>query len=331
MTALAHSKRSIRYLPREAVANLGLSGLAMADAIENSLRAVTQGAVHNFPKTTKALPDGRLFQSIMAVGTSAPAPLMAATKVIGLSSQNGTLNLPHLGGVIVLNDGQTGLPMAIMDATWITEARTAAISLVAARRYARPHSKRIGFIASGAQAYAHLWVFKEFFPLEMVTAYSRGRASAEELANKARAMGLEARVTTDPHDAVSNQDIVVTSVPAAPELSPFLDATWLDAGSFATLVDLGRAWRPVGFDAVAHRIVDDRALAKASAAYRKLVPDGPYSAELADIATNPAIGRANDSEIAVFTFQGLALADLAVAALALQAAEDFGAGILLPA
>lgn len=328
---MAHSTRSIRYLPREAVSKLGLSGLAMADAIEAALRASTQGAVHNFPKTTKVLPDGRLFQSIMAVGTSAPAPQMAATKVIGLSSQNAKLDLPHLGGVIVLNDGQTALPMAIMDATWITEARTAALSLVAARRYAKPTSKRIGFVACGAQAFSHLWVFKEFFPLSSVTAYSRSPSSAATLADKARAMGLEARVATDPRDAVSDQDIVVTSVPAAPELNPFLNAAWLSPGSFATFVDLGRAWHPAGFETVAHRIVDDRALAAASAAYRKLIPDAPYSAELTDIATNPALGRTHDNERAVFTFQGLALADLAVAALALQAAEASGAGTLLPA
>ena len=301
----------------------------MADAIEITLKAAAQGAAQNFPKTTKVLPDGRLFQSIMAVGLSDPAPRMAATKVVGLSSANAKRGLPHLGGLIVLNDGETGLPVAIMDATWITEARTAAISLIAARRYAKSTSQRIGFVACGAQAFSHLWVFRELFPLTTVTAYSRSKASADHLLEKARALGLEARVVEHPREAVAEQDIVITSVPDAPGLSPFLDAAWLSPGSFASLVDLGRSWAADGFERFEHRVVDDRAQAAASAAYRKLTPPGPYTAELTDIVGDPGLGRKGGQERAVFTFQGLALADLAVAALALRSAEDAGAGIFL--
>ena len=328
---MAGSQVSIRYLSRDAVASLGLSGRQMAEAIEATLKAAVDGAAQNFPKTSKVLPDGRLFQSIMAIGLSAPAPLMAATKVIGLSSSNSQRGLPHLGGVIVLNDGVTGLPAAIMDATWITEARTAAISLVVARRFARQNSRRIGFIACGGQALSHLWVFKEIFPLSTVTAYSRSKASAEKLARAAKEMGLEARTTDDPRAAISEQDIVVSSVPAAPGLEPFLRPEWLSPGSFATLVDLGRSWHPHGFETFAHVIVDDRTQAAASAAYRKLTPDGPYTADLSDLAKDPDLGRTRDTDRAVFTFQGMALADLAVAALALRAAEAANIGTLLPA
>jgi len=302
----------------------------MADAIESVVNAAAHGAAQNFPKTSKVLPDGRLFQSIMAVGLGAPAPLMTATKVVGLSAANAQRGLPHLGGVIVLNDGETGLPRAVMDATWITEARTAAISLIVARRYARAGAQRIGFIACGGQALSHLWVFKEVFPLSVVTAYSRSRASAEKLADAAREMGLVARVTDDPRVAVAEQDIVVTSVPDGPGLTPFLDADWLAPGSFATLVDLGRSWRADGFEAFAHIIVDDRGQAAASAAYRKLTPAGPYTADLTEIAGDAGLGRSSDDERAVFTFQGMALADLAVAALAFQAAEAANIGTVLP-
>ena len=302
----------------------------MADAVESVLQAAARGQAQNFPKTSKVLEDGRLFQSIMAVGLAEPAPLMAATKVVGLSLSNSARGLPHLGGLIILNDGETGMPAAIMDATWITEARTAAISLLAARRYARPDASRIGFVACGAQAHSHLWVFNEVFPLKEVTAYSRSRASAETLAEQARTMGIKARVATEPRDAVADQDIVISSVPAGPGLSPFLRAEWLSPGSFASLVDLGRSWHPDGFETIAHRIVDDAAQAEASASYRKLTPDGPYTAELKDIARDADLRRLDNTERAVFTFQGFALADLAVATLALKAAAAAGVGMLLP-
>ncbi len=327
---MAGSQANIRYLSRDDVARLKLGGRQMADAIEATVKAAADGAAQNFPKTSKVLPDGRLFQSIMAVGLGDPAPRMAATKIVGLSPANAKRGLPHLGGLIVLNDGETGLPLAVMDATWITEARTAAISLIVARRYARADARRIGFVACGGQALSHLWVFKEVFPLTDVTAYSRSKASAEKVADAAKAMGLEARVADDPKAAVAGQDIVVTSVPDAPGLTPFLDADWLSSGSFAAFVDLGRSWRVEGFAGFEQLIVDDRKQAAASAAYRKLTPGGPYTADLTDIAGDANLRRNSEDERAVFTFQGMALADLAVAALALRAAEAADIGMLLP-
>lgn len=303
----------------------------MADAIERTLMAAAAGTAQNFPKTGKALPDGRLFQSMMAIGIAPPAPEMAAIKMVGLSPANTARGLPHIGGIIVLMDGGSGMPIAIMDATWITEARTAALSLVAARRYARPKSCRIGLIACGGQAKAHLHVFREAFPLLSVTAYSRSRSSAEALAARAREMGLEARVTENPRLAVADQDIVVTSVPDAPGLAPFLRAEWLSPGAFAAVVDTGRSWRPEGFEDIECKLVDDRAQAIASASYRKLTPAGPYAADLIDLVKDPRLQRQSDGERAVFTCQGMAISDLAAAALVLERAESRGIGTLLPA
>jgi len=328
---VASSRTVIRYLSREDVERLGLRGTALAAAIEGTLQAASRGAAKNFPKTSSIRPDGRLFQSIMAVGFEAPAPVMAATKIVGLSPANHERGLPHIGGLIVLNDGETGMPVAVMDATWITEARTAALSLVAARRYARPDARRIGFIGCGAQARAHLAVFSEVFPLASVTAYSRGRPSVEVLAERARGMGLEAEIADAPHDAVHGQDIVISSVPDSPGLTPFLSAEWLSPGSFASLVDLGRSWQPEGFETFEHRLVDDRAQAEASRHFRKLTPDGPYNADLIEMAVDPSLLRQSERARAVLTFQGMALADLAAAALAMERAAGTGIGTLLPA
>ncbi len=328
---MASSRTVIRYLSREDVERLGLRGTALAAAIEGTLQAASRGAAKNFPKTSSIRPDGRLFQSIMAVGFEAPAPVMAATKIVGLSPANHERGLPHIGGLIVLNDGETGMPVAVMDATWITEARTAALSLVAARRYARPDARRIGFIGCGAQARAHLAVFSEVFPLASVTAYSRGRPSVEVLAERARGMGLEAEIADAPHDAVHGQDIVISSVPDSPGLTPFLSAEWLSPGSFASLVDLGRSWQPEGFETFEHRLVDDRAQAEASRHFRKLTPDGPYHADLMEMTADPSLLRQSERARAVFTFQGMALADLAAAALAIERAAGTGIGTLLPA
>lgn len=322
---------AIRYLSRADILGLGPKGGAIADAIERAVVAASKGAAENVFKTGKALPDGRLYQAMMAVGLAAPAPVFAATKIIGLAPGNAARGLPHISGLIVLNDGETGCPVAVMEAAWITEVRTAALTLIAARRLARKDARRIGFVACGAQARAHLRMLRGAFPITHVAAYSRRAETSEAFAAEARGLGLEAYAVSDARSAVSGQDIVVTSVPLAPGLRPFLDADWLEAGSFASLVDLGRSWHDEGFRAIDHRIVDDRAQAEAGAAKRRLTPSGPYTAELKELVAGTAAGRASDHERAIFVFQGIGIADLAAAALVLEAASRSGVGTLLPA
>lgn len=320
----------IRYLSRSDIESLGVTGSSLADAIEQSLRAAVLGTAENVPKSGVQLADGRLFQSITAVGHGAPAPPYAATKVVGLSPDNHAKGLPHIGSVIVLLDAETGLPRGIMDGSWITEMRTAALSLVVARRFAPRDTRKIGFVACGAQARAHLSVFAEEFPVSSVTAYSKRVETAEAFATYARDRGFDAVATNQPKDAVAGQDIVVTSVPDGSEPLAFLQAGWLGEGCFAALVDLGRSWNGDGFETIEHRIVDNRAQAAKSRKTRKFTPSGPYSLDLQEMITGKGPWRGSDSERTVFVFQGLALADLAAAALVFEKSVSANTGILLP-
>ena len=299
----------------------------MADAIEQTLRAKAEGQVRDFTKTTLVRDDGGLFQSTMAVGLADPAPPHAAVKVVGLSPGNRARGLPHIGGLIVLLDGDTGLPAAILDARWITAMRTAGMSLVAARRLADPASAAIGFVGCGEQAQAHLDAFRAEFPVRRISVIGRRPQSAAAFVARAEAQGLAARVASSPEDAVRNHDIVVSSVPAAADLAVNLSAEWLATGGFATLVDLGRSWRPDGFAAIAHRFTDDRALV--AQGKRPLVPSGPYTGDLQSLVTGPATAFDPQSR-AVFVFQGMALADLAAASLVLARAKAASLGTLLP-
>lgn len=317
------------YLGHTEITGLAISGGMIADAIEAALRAEAAGAALNMPKSTIALADGRLFQATLAAGAAAPAPPYAAIKVTGLAPGNHARGLPHIGSVVVLLDGASGLPAAIMDANWITAHRTAALSLVAARKLARRDATSIGFVACGVQAEAHLAAFKAEFPLERVTAYGRRRETAEHFAALARASGLDAQATDQPERAVRGQDIVITSVPAGTGLTPFLDAQWMAPGSFASLVDLGRCWREPGLESFELRATDDRK--QSESGKRKLTPTGPYTGDLKELVAGTAPARRNATDRAVFVFQGLSLADLAAAALIYDAARARGAGQTLRA
>lgn len=319
----------IRYLSRADVEVVSVPIGKIADAIEVALRAAEAGALVNQPKSSIDSPEGVLFQSMLAAGLKDPAPPYAAAKVLGLSPANEAKGLPHIGALIVVLARDSGLPVAILDAAWITEARTAALSLIAARRMARRGAERIGFIACGGQARSHLAAFKAEFRLKTVTAWSRRATTAAAFAGFARGLGLEARLAARAEEAVRDQDIVITSVPAGPESALGLEFAWLAPGAFAALVDLGRCWRDRGYEGIERTATDAHAQAVQKPGARKLVPAGPHSADLADLVTGRAAGRQNESQRAVFVFQGLALADLAAAALVVAEAERRAIGVLL--
>ena len=319
----------IRYLARADIERLGLKASELADAIEQALLAMWAGELTSLPKSSAALKDGRLFQAIMAIGGEGAAPAFAATKVVGLSARNVERDLPHIGSVIVLLDGHSGQPVALMDGTWITAHRTAALTLVAARRWARPDAASIGFVGCGIQARAHLAALRDAFPIGIVRAFARTPASAEKFADEAAGLGLDAQAVPKPDEAIGHMDLVVTSVPAAADLSPFLEPRWLSPGSFAALADLGRSWIDQGFDAIDRIIVDDLQHTEPARHNRRLTPSKGEACDLAQLISNKASGRTNARQRAVFVFQGIAAADLAAATLVYLRAEKSGAGQML--
>lgn len=318
--------QQLLYLSRADVLALAIDPEAVRVALEAVLISKAAGSVRNAPKLNLLPGDGRLFQVMMSLADDPP---FAAAKVVGLASGNDARGLPHVSALIVLADAASGVPVALMDASWITAARTAAMTAVAARRLARIDAARIGFVACGVQARSHLMALCALFPLREVLAYGHRRASAEAFAAEARALGLDAVAVDDPRDAVAGLDIVVTSVPAAPGSAPFLDPGWLAPGSFASLVDLGRSWlRPDAIGRMELRAVDDHA--QTAEAGGRLVYRGPFDADLTELASGHGPGRRTSDERAVLVSQGLAAADLAVAALVYARARERSLGLALP-
>ncbi|MBL8669550.1 MAG: ornithine cyclodeaminase family protein [Alphaproteobacteria bacterium] len=319
--------REILYLSRADVAGLGIVPADEIAAIEQLMRAKAAGRTKGPPKLSIEMPDGRLFQTMIA---HAEAPAYGAIKNVGLAPDNEARHLPHLHALILLQDHASGMPVAIMDGTWITETRTAAISALAAKHLARADASRIGFVACGAQARSHLDALRAVRPVTSLRAYSRRKATAEAFAAEARSQGLDSLAVERPEDAVRGCDIVVTTVPRSVGLKPFLDVGWVDDGSFVACVDLARAWDKAGlarFDKVA---TDDRDQAEIQAKAGKLAYPGPFHADLAELVTGTRPGRADARERIAFIFPGFALADLAVATLVYERAMAQRRGATLP-
>jgi len=107
----------------------------------------------------------------------------AGVKWVSGFPENHKRGLPYITGLLVLNDPDTGLPVAVMDCAWITAMRTAAATAVAARRLARPESSVLGILGCGVQGKANTEALNVLFPLKQVMAYDvRRRRSATSLA-----------------------------------------------------------------------------------------------------------------------------------------------------
>ena len=314
--------QDILYLSNADVVACGL-GLADVElAVEAMFASKAEGRTVMKPKLALHAPDQALFLASPGVMDQPP---YAGLKWVGVAG-NEARGLPHIAGLILLSDAESGMPVAVMDARWITGVRTAAITAVAARRLARRDSTTIGFVACGLQARAHLAALRPHFPLSLVRAYSRRLTTAKAFAEEVRAEGLDAEAVMDPRDAVAEMDIVVTSTPVVPRTEPLLDAAWLEPGSFASLVDLGFSWVSDTLTELDRVVTDDQAQAGTEGlAYKE-----PYDGEVADLVAGRLAARQSAEERTALIFAGLGLADVAVAGAVYKKALSAGVGQTLP-
>lgn len=315
------------YLSSRDVDALGLTVPSVEKAVSDAYRALGEGNAASVPKTGFNCTPSTFFHAMPA---RYDAKGTIGIKWIG-TADNSKTDLPHISAMIVLSDVRTAVIVAVMDGTQITAIRPATVSLVAARRLAPPDSSRLGFIACGVQASAHLQAFGNAFPIREVTCYSRRKESAERFAAQVRDHGLSARVVTDPREAVADQDIVVSSAPRASFSAPFLDPAWLSPGTFVSGVDLGRSWRCDDLRQIDIIATDNRIQSASEAAQPGVLPwQGKWDTDLAELESGLHPGRTRADERAFFIHPGLGLGDVAIATFALELARERRMGTMLP-
>lgn len=111
--------------------------------------------------------------------------------------------------VIVLFDAQTGCPLATLDAGAITRLRTAACSVLAARRYAYPESHTLALFGLGVQAWEHALQMGKAFPLQQILVHTR-EPEQEKLRALEQELGITVRAASAA-EAISDANIIVTA------------------------------------------------------------------------------------------------------------------------
>jgi alanine dehydrogenase len=243
--------------------------------------------------------------------------------------------LPTIQGVVVLSDGETGRPLALMDSTELTALRTGAATAVAARHLARPDVRVATIVGCGRQGRVQLAALTRVRRLERAWAVDRDPAIAARFADEmSRALALDVRPAGAVAEIAPLGDLCVTCTPSR---VPLLHRADVAPGTFIAAVgadnedklEIDPALMAAGTVVVdsLEQCVAIGDLHHALAAGALAVAD--VHATLADVVAGHRPGRTSADEITIFDSTGVAIEDVAAAAVAYEKAIAAGRGLTI--
>jgi ornithine cyclodeaminase/alanine dehydrogenase-like protein (mu-crystallin family) len=223
-------------------------------------------------------------------------------------------------GAILLFDGATGAPSAVIDAGEVTAIRTACASAAATDALARPDAKRLAIFGTGEQAWQHALAIPHVRPVEDVIVWGRDPDKAAALAARiAGALAIPVRVAATPAEAAAQADILCLTTGAA---EPILHSAEVADGTHINLVGSSRPG-PVEIDdalVVRSRFVPDHregVLAQGAEYLRAkaagLVDESHVLPEIGHVFAGTAEGRRSPDEVTIYKSLGSIVQDLACA------------------
>src|SRR2546421_7297138 len=271
-------------------------------AIAQALAALSSGKVVQPVRTVLPVAPLHGFFAVMPAYAGA-----LGAKLVTFYPQNVGIHTHH--AVIVLFKAETGEPLAMMDGRLITEMRTAAASAVATQQLARAEASVLAILGSRVQAKSHLEALRHVRSLKEVRVWSPRNAPAF-----AQRHGVKAVATAA--DAVRGADVVVV---AASSTTPILQGRWLSPGTHVNAIGATRPdWRELDDDLVTTaRLFFDLREAALRGSGDVLAAKGEVT-EIGAVVAGTAPGRRNEQEIALFKSVGVAVEDVAAAALVLK-------------
>ncbi len=300
------------------------------EAMQEVLASLARGELYNPLRSIARPPDAGTLLGLMPAYRAGPASAYALKEIVIVPTNPSRGLDTHMGGVL-LHDGETGELVAIMNASPITEIRTAAVSAVATRALARPDAQRVAILGAGAQARGHVHAMRAVLDEPEIRIWSRRLEAAEELAGD-----VGATVAPSVDAALFGAEVVCTTTGAT---EPIVEKRWLARGAHVNAVgSCFPSTRELDTETVAHASfftdrresclneAGDYILAAAEGAF------GPehIKAELGEVLAGMHPGREHEDELTVFESLGIAVEDLASAELVVRRARERGVGVEVP-
>jgi alanine dehydrogenase len=300
-------------------------------AVEQAFRLYGEG---------KALPPAVLGMHVPGGGFHVKAGVLDLERKYFAAKINGNFpentprfGLPTIQGVVVLCDAEKGSPLAVMDSRQITSLRTAAATAVAAKYLARKSSRTLTVCGCGTQGRVQLKAIARVCPIETVFAFDQNTDQASRFARELTPeLGISITQVTNLRDAVRQSDICVTCTTSRQALlglddvrpGTFIAAVGADNPEKQELDAALMAKSKVVADILEQcAVMGDLHHAFVSGIMRRT----DVHAELGEIVAGKKPGRESDDELTIFDSTGMALQDVAAAAILYEKAQREGAGI----
>ena len=299
MSVLVLSEHDVR-----SVLTMGACVAAM-DAV---LRSLARGELHQ-PLRPVTRPEGAdSLMGLMPAYRGGDRPAWSLKEIV-IAPGNPARGLDAHQGAVLLHDGETGELRALVNASAITEIRTAAVSAVATRALARPDAQVVAILGGGVQARSHAEAMRTVLPDATLRTWARAGGGT-------------------PEEALSGADVVCTCTSAR---EPILRREWLSPGAHVNAVGSSvPTARELDAETVAAAtfFVDRRESALAEAGDLLLAGFGEerIAAELGEVLVGSHPGRTAPEELTVFKSLGLGVEDLAAAELIVRKARQQGTG-----
>jgi alanine dehydrogenase len=240
--------------------------------------------------------------------------------------------LPTIQGIIVLCDAENGLPLALMDSMEITIIRTGAATGIATRYLARSDAKTATICGCGNQGSISLKAITQVRDLTHAYAYDLDdKLAGQFAAAQSDLLGIKVEPVNDLAQAVQQSDICVTCTPSK---QYFIDRDYVTPGTFIAAVGADSEDKQEldpSLLASSKVVVDSREQCSTIGELHHALKLGLITledvyAELGEIIAGKKAGRASESEITIFDSTGVALQDVASAAIVYEKALRSGMG-----
>lgn len=323
----------LTYLNGPDIAALEMANAEILKAVEDALDAQGQGKTVIEPRVHLVPHDSA--EGHFNVLRGVVNPLNAAgVKIVGDFVNNYKLGFPSEFAMLNLFDPTTGVPLAIIDATTITDMRTGAMTAIGAKYLARKSSKILGHIGARGSSYWNIRLMDSIFDFDEIRLHSKREESRQALGNRlSKELGKKVIVLDNWEETIRGADIVVeASRLSAPE--PLLKTEWIKKGALVMPYGTMSAVELSLTDIMTKVLVDDWGQCRKGLPYGALrqhvdsdrITQESLHAEMGEVVCGKRPGRESDDETILFWHRGLSLSDIALGVAMLDKAKKANIG-----
>ena len=322
--------KEILYINRSEIENMGYTQVDIMKLVRIALTEHGKKMVE-MPAKIATHPIYNTFHHAMPAFV--PAAGASGIKWAACFPENYKYKLNQTSALIILNDVQTGWPLVVMDGTWITAKRTAAVSAIAIEKLACQDSSEVGILGCGVQGHEHLMALASAMPnLKKVKVMDIRPGIAGQMISRFKSCyGFEIMEAASVEELVRSSDIVVTATAILEPPRPLVKDEWIKAGALLLPVDLDSVFEWKTMKRADRFLVDslDEMNYFMSIGY---LAHGlpPLYAEIGEVVAGLKPGRQNDEEMIFDMNIGMGVVDVVVAKSVLDRAIKRNIGTRLP-